>query len=246
VSGTFTNPLYQGKFTGGTNPLYEGPTHKYPSQLIIQFLEGDPGDAAITNGSEALKKHGSDLGISTTLVTVRKSGNMFRTFSKKDVATLQEAMGSINTHSRVYVRGHGDWQSQKIGAWGPHDVADLLAECGMPAVAVVSVTGCELGRDKGTAKDARIGNSVNSFASKFHKRLGEKHGIRTKVYARVFCVAVGNPVKGAGVNDPSVRGHKATFDEDDNLPGGFSSGRHRVHSKIMFKWVGNKQERVVL
>lgn len=243
MSDVFSNPLYQpARSSGGDNPLYSGPSHKYPSQLIVQFLEGE-GDQTIINGTNALNKLGNDKGIASSIVTINKSSNPFRKFSKSDVAGLGPALGRLSRQSRLYIRGHGDYAAQKIGAWGANEVADLLAGHGLPAVSLISVTGCELGRDRGTANDNRIGGSMNSFASHFHLRLKEKHGIRTVVYARVHCVAVGNSSKGAGVDDPSVRGHKTTFDDDDEMPGGFAGGAHRVHSKLKFWWDLNVQRR---
>lgn len=244
MSGSFqTNPLYRGRGSGGINPLYEGPSHKYPSQVIVQFLEGDPADHTITRGSTALDKHGKDLGITSVVVPMRKSGGLFRNFSKHDKQALARAMSLINTASRVYLRGHGDWESQKIGAWSANDVADVLAECGMPAVSVVSVTGCELGRDKGTANASRIGASVNSFGSHFHRRLGDKHGIYTVVYARVFCVGIGNPEEEA--DNPGTWGKKFTFNAKDKWEG-HAEGSDRAHSKVKFFWEDGRQRRATL
>lgn len=240
MSGFVTNPLYQGQGSGGMNPLYEGPAHKYPDQLIIQFLEGGADDHTITRGSEALNKRGIALGIFSRVVSMTKSGGMFRTFSKAAEGKLTEAMAHMKRSSRIYLRGHGDWESQKIGAWGPHDVADLLARCGLPQVAVISITGCELGRDKGTANDARIGASVNSFASRFHLRLGAKHGIYTVVMARVYCVGIGNPEEEAG--KPDLWGKKFTFNDEDDWEG-HAKGHDRAHSKVKFTWEDGRQKR---
>jgi len=154
-------------------------------------------------------------------------------------------MHRLNGLSRVYLQGHGDWQAQKIGSWGPDEVADLLAACGMPAVRVVSIDGCELGRDLGTANTARISNSVNSFASRFHKRLGDEHGIRTEVYARVRCVFTGQPT-GALVNRPEVWGRKYTLDDNDQPVGVYVQGHHRSNSKIRLYWAGGQQQRSVM
>ncbi len=242
MSGMVNNPLYQGVAQEGVNPLYTGPQHKYPSQLIVQFLSGS-GDHTITRGSQAINTHGKELGISSSIVTILKSSNVFRTFSKASASDLEQAMQRLSALSRVYLRGHGDWGSQKIGDWGPHNVADLLADSGMPQVRVVSVTGCELGRDRGTANNARIGNSINSFASKFHRRLGEKHGIYTVVYARAFRVGVGNSEEEAG--QPALWGKKFTFNQNDDWED-HTSGHDRANSKVKFYWQGGQQCRDVI
>lgn len=246
MSGNWaSNALYQGNATGGANPLYQGPSHKYPSQVIVQFVTGDAGDSLIDKNAKALDAHGKALGIKSCIVQMRASGSLFRTFSKAAKGELTTAFGKLNTLSRVYLQAHGDWESQKLGEWGPHDVAAMLAECGMPAVRVVSILGCELGRDRGTANDARIGNSVDSFASRFHKRLKEKHGIATVVYARVFCVAFARADNYIGDGQADRFGRKVTFDADDDWDD-WASAHGRTHSKLRFYWENGQQRREVM
>ncbi len=143
--------------------------------------------------------------------------------------------------SRVYLQGHGDWQSQKIADWGADFTVDFLVGAGLPAVKVVSILACEAGRDLGTANDTRVANSADSFASKFHARLRAKHGISTVVYARVFCVVPIGPAARDyfGLSKTSM-GRKATSDEDDDVD---NSEFGRTKSKLRFEWVGGQQVR---
>jgi hypothetical protein len=184
----------------------------YDKQLIVQFLNG-VGDTTILQSAQALNDKATSDGLTSSRVTMTGSSSFFRTWSKTYKGRLTTAFTGFPTKSRVYLVGHGGWVSQKLADWDAHDVADLLAECGMPAVKVVSLVGCQLGRDKGTPSDCRVGHSMNSFASKFHKRLKEKHNRVTVVYARIYLVKVANSVEGEGVKRPELRGQKTTANQ---------------------------------
>jgi hypothetical protein len=213
----------------------------YSKQIIVQFLEG-VGDTEIKDGSQAMNTRAANAGLSSSVVSVRASSSLLHTFSQKDKDVLTNAFNNFPTDSRVYIRGHGDWESQKVGRWSADKVADFLVECGMPAVRLISITGCELGRDKGSANDTRVRTSMNSFASKFHVRLKKKHKIKTVVYARIYCVGVALASQG---HDPGDVGMKGTFNKDDDWETwDEGAGRNRVHSKLKFYWDGNTQKRV--
>lgn len=118
MSGNWaSNALYEGSASGGTNPLYQGSSHKYPSQVIVQFVTGDAGDALIEKNAQALDAHGKALGIASSIVQMRASGGLFRTFSKAAKGELTTAFGKLNTLSRVYLQAHGRTHSKLRFYW---------------------------------------------------------------------------------------------------------------------------------
>lgn len=232
------NPLYVAKGNSGDNPLYEAPTTNYDRQVIVQLGF----DSIISNNAKALNKLGNDKGIPSELVEVHASSGLIKTFSRKDTATLKTAFSKLTTRSRVYLQAHGDWQSQKLDDYDAKHIAQLLADAGMPAVKCLSVLGCELARDKGTANNVRVSNSIDSFASQLHRILKEKHKIKLILHARIYCIAIGNPIKGSAVKRPELLGHKATADENDKLAS-WDVGSKRVNSKFRFYWQNDTQQR---
>lgn len=81
---------------------------------------------------------------------------------------------------------------------------------------------------------------MDSFASKFHKRLKEKHKIETIVYARISSVGFGSQ---AFDTDAADRwGRKVTMNQDDQF-GEWDGDYHRQHSKLKFYWDNGKQKR---
>lgn len=210
----------------------------YDRQLIIQFLTGDSSDALIKLNAKALQKHAEDTGLKSHIVTLLGSSGLFSGIVDSfRVKALKHELAKLTSQSRVYLQGHGDWQSQKIADWGPTFSADFLVAAGLSAAKVVSILACEAARDLGTANDCRVANSTSSYASKFHARLREKHGIETEVYARVHCVAIGNKKVGPV-------GHKGTFNDDDVWEGwNVGQGGKRTESKIRFYWSGGVQQR---
>ena len=76
-----------------------------------------------------------------------------------------------------------------------------------------------------------------------HKRLGEKHGIYTVVYARVLCVTVGNSEELPG--SPGQWGKKFTFKDDDNWDD-YGQAHDRTNSKLKLYWSNGQQQRSVI
>jgi hypothetical protein len=134
--------------------------------------------------------------------------------------------------SRLYLTGHGNWQAQTIGGWTAAKVAKLLKLAKLPAVSMVSVTGCSLGRDNGAAGIHRIAGSIDSFAGHLHRLLKSECRIETTLQARVFDVTTNR-----GEYDV---GEKRT----GNAIEGWQNAIHRRDfSKLTFKWVNGDQKR---
>lgn len=234
------NPLYIPNGLSGVNPLYQEPTDTYDRQVVVQL----DFDSTISNNAKALNKYGNDKGIKSELVEVHSSSGRLKTFSRKDTARLAAAFSKLTRRSRVYLQAHGAWATQKLSDYNAKQIASLLADTGMPEVKCLSVLGCESARDLGTADNIRVGNSMDSFASELHRILKEKYKIKLELKARIYCVAIGNPNSGGGVADPTLRGHKGTFNQNDDWEGwGEGVGHKRSHSKFRFYWQNNTQKR---
>jgi hypothetical protein len=206
----------------------------YDRQLIVLFLTGGPGDQAIIDNSKGLQAKAKEEGIPSHEVKFlglsTSTGIIGAVKDWSGKKNIKHEMGKLTGQSRVYLQGHGGWQSQKLGGWGPEWVAAGLVGTGMPAVKLISILGCNLGRDLG-ANGARVANSANSFASIFHKSLKEDHNMEIDVYARTYSLTV--LPKSFGTN----KGKKETVDDTDTWLGG------RTHSKLLFRWEGGVQKR---
>jgi hypothetical protein len=205
------------------------PHPKYDRQVIVQLGF----EAEVTQGAVALNKYGKDRGIPSEIVAVRRAMNGTE-FDILDVAKLTQALKGLSPNSRVYLQGHGNWMMQHLASYTADQVAGLLISCGLPAVKLISILGCQCGRDLGTADNARIGDSMNSFGSKFHKALNDKGGLRVNVYARIFNVGIGTPQDEPGWK--VLHGRKATTAADKFVGGEFCAGMHRPNSKLLFFW----------
>jgi hypothetical protein len=196
-------------------------------QVIVQLGF----DSTITTNAGRLN---SSATIPSRIVEVHPgTGSGLAVFRYSDVRMLTSAFSNLTTNSRVYLQGHGDWINQRLENYNAEAMALLLASAKMPSVRIVSVLGCSLARDLNMAVapnavgDARLSNSVNSFAASLHGAL-KRRGITSDVYARVFDVTI------------VPTGSKNTFadDVDDN------SITHKLpHSKVRFYWTGNTQVR---
>jgi hypothetical protein len=103
----------------------------------------------------------------------------------------------------------------------------------MPAVKMISIIADGAGRDRGSSSPDLLAEPADSFASQFHRRLKEEHGIEVEVHARVYPVAILSDAYGAD------RGRKETYpeDDDDQRIGG------RERSKLKFSWSDGAQVR---
>lgn len=205
----------------------------YDRQLIVK-VESDK----ITNtGALELNYLANQRGIPSHIVGVERTSS--GRFNQRALGVLRERLAELTPQSRVYLDGHGDWQEQKLGDFTAEEVADLLVDNGMPMVKVVSVLGCESGRDLGTSNTARTAHSMNSFASELHRLLKEKGGLEVVLYARTHSTHV------ATSEDADRRryiGHKYTFGDDDEWEG-YTEGHRRANSKLRFFWEGGEQRR---
>jgi|GEM_PF-3763432 len=148
-------------------------------------------------------------------------------------ARINEAAKKVGVKdkARLYIHGHGDCNSQTIASFPAAIVAGLVA----PALkkypfSTVSITACEMARDKGASGSVRVSNSADSFAWHFCEILHDKYEVTIDVYARVYDVA------------PDVIG---------SSPGKKKTGigqtldwkYHREQSKVLFRYENGKLKR---
>jgi hypothetical protein len=98
---------------------------------------------------------------------------------------------------------------------------------------LVSITGCQLARDKSSAVYGMLGQSVDSFASKLHLLLGEKYHIYVNVFARVHTVGIAYE----GEFEAVRKGVLLT----ENVPASFQQAAPQ--SKVLYAWENGKQAR---
>jgi hypothetical protein len=159
----------------------------YDRQLIVQFLSGDTSDKLIKDNAVAIDKRANVQGLKSHIVTLPcGSGTIGGIKDHFRLKALQHELKKLTGQSRLYVQGHGDWQSQKVADWGAHFTADYLVACGMPAVKVISILACEAARDRGTSNDVRVAGSADSFASKFHSGFAKSTGCLFAFMRRVL------------------------------------------------------------
>jgi hypothetical protein len=131
----------------------------------------------------------------------------------------------------------GDWQGQQLDQHDAAPICLLLASAKMPAGKILSVLGCGLGRDLGTANDCRVGNSVNSFAPKRHVGL-KNRGIGANIYARTVIIDFYGNIWSA---EADKYGRKGTFNNYDQFEA--NSFKKRAQSKPLFTWENDRQTR---
>lgn len=209
--------------------------HRPDCQLILRCECGNGvDDKQVTSVAEQIERRSAALGLidrkttkTVPLVlkrpqTVAQIANVFPLLFKPPAA-----------RPRVYVVGHGNWQSQTIGGFAPEAIAPLINEgfrlAGAPAPGtVVSVVGCQLARDLGSPGYGSLAaNSVDSFAGKLHKLLEDKGLV---VFARVYNVTA--YYAGPNAGRKTVRPVK-----------GGDLVHHAPNSKVMFAWEGGVQVR---
>jgi hypothetical protein len=216
-----------------------GSVMPYKRQLLINFLtEVKDDDWVITHGSQDL--HDKFCAKSPGQSRIVKAPPIGKTARGEELAEALRWLGEVPA-SRLYLRGHGDWMAQTLGGRGPDVVAGMVAVKPFPAM-LVSVTGCQCGRDRRTggradvpddkethtAQQSRVFGSANSFASRFHYLLRHRYRIEVPVYARVYDVQV------------QANGEKYTVHGLDTI----ATGEHRrSHSKVVFVWERGVQRR---
>lgn len=194
-------------------------------QTIVQALP----DGAIQRGSELLAAKAAAANVSTIVVDFPLPGDPER---PAKMAALSNAIRPLTAESRLYVRGHGSWQSQTVGGVDAQTWAKTLLDAGLPRVRLISIGACQAGRDLGTSDACRILNSADSFASKFHAFLREMAQYELIVYARIYAVRVRSGTQGGA----SI-GQKHTGGPE------IGSENKRPKSKLRFSWNGGRQRR---
>lgn len=207
-------------------------------QVIVSVLGGG-GEAEIRRYSTELHEEGKVRGHNSTLVTIHAEKDERRTkIKQKEIWALGAAFEKLDGESRVYLDGHGDWENATLSGVTAGAMVDLLKKAHMPKVRVVSICGCSLGRDKGTANSMRVSNSMTSFAAQLHR------GLKTNgsdVYARVYDTFSGSDIAAEmGDEEPQRDGRKFTGDSVEDAKHG---GHGREDSKYRFFWKDGKQMR---
>ncbi|MCW5834642.1 MAG: hypothetical protein KIS78_19725 [Labilithrix sp.] len=218
----------------------------YDKNLIVQFLDGN-GDDIIKNGSRDLKallesESGPNI---VPIVTVPFVAPRPFGLDRDKRAELAAALGDLSSDSRLYLRGHGDWERRTLGGWSAREVGGVLGGRLRISPKLISVTGCRCARAvapgaesnttvSGAARVAAnrllLEESPSSFVGVLHFRL-RRHGITSPMVGRVFFVTV----IGAPENDAQLSvGQKITAISGDER-------NHRPQSKIRFDWEGTTQ-----
>jgi hypothetical protein len=212
----------------------------YDTSVIVQFLTGAVDDV-ITTGTNRMRVR---LGIphdhvaTVNFCAARPFGMPLLT--EQAVTT---ALGYLTGQSRLYLRGHGDWEHARLGGWSAREVAGALLKCGLAiSPQMISVTGCQCARavaqgaegksfssyhERTQAEVVLLERSTFSFAGQLHSRLCAR-GITSPVHGRIYTLTV----VGADNEDDLESGQKITA-----TPSG-QEKHHRRHSKIRFDWNG--------
>jgi hypothetical protein len=225
---------------------------KYNRQLVIAFLTGG-GDELIVTNSKMISDKQRAQALESEVVLVHQGSalavdNEGAGFDSDDIEVVAKAINgqlnvkqAITADSRIYLNGHGDWQGQKIGCWGPRTVARMLKHVGMPSVKNLNVIACDLARDADTANTARIAHSASSFASNLHRTLKETEGVAVTLHARPYRTGVVSEEIAA--DNPEQWGRKLTADDQDMNKG---EVHRRPSSKYKFSWQNDTQVREVV
>jgi hypothetical protein len=196
---------------------------KYDRQLVVVLLAGNDRDTTSRRAANDLAAKAAGKGLTTARADVPAGGPV-------PSATADE-LRHLSARSRLYLVGVGDRSALAVSGWGPEAAADLLAAAGLTAVGVVSLVADEAGRDVGWEPGMPLVGPGDSFAARFHRRLGEQNGVRVDVLARVF------PVEVIGQECGPDRGRKQTRGPDG------TSVSHRAESKVRFTWADGTQVR---
>lgn len=214
------------------------------ANLIIQFLDGN-GDHLIIKGTNNLKVKAS-VGKDCPQVDVPIG---LREKPQTTLAALVAALKDAHDLTRIYLRGHGNYEVKTLGGWPPDAVAKLLKHNGLKNAKVLSITGCNAARgdypnnkpERLTAMEnfherkalsiVQLGATLSSFAGLFHRALGEAPGaIKTiPVTARMYSVNVeesGKKTLNVGEVGREVK----------------AGTKSASYSKVIYKWNGDGQQ----
>lgn len=206
-------------------------------QVVLEYLM--PGaDSIITSGTDSIIAGSKVKGIETVRVPMLAGGT---TTIKDNNARIAQAVDQIDGPFRLYLRGHGEWQSMTLGGRAVREVVrDVQSLLTNPSVRencqVISITGCQLALSK---KSNGSGTSTNSFAKMFHKLIGASEEMkRVPVFARTVTVSVVTAEIAAITSTTKERSHLV---EGTKMTGDISDNFKKAGTKLVYYWVGDRQ-----
>jgi Peptidase C80 family len=139
---------------------------------------------------------------------------------KEKIRAGLATMAKVGGRIRLYVVAHHDPESRRMAGLDASALASLVANS-PHATGIKSITlvGCHTAGEAGQAEDVAQLASVETFASEFHRRLGEAHQIYTFVNGYTTFVQI------------NVRGQKLARFSEQNAP-----ARKLELSKVRFYW----------
>lgn len=212
----------------------------YSAQLVIQFPFGDT-KGLIKECAEEITARAEEErdNLPTTFVTFKLPPD------PGDVATAQGFFKKHASHLvRIYLIGHGDFDSGRLGGFTGDKVAWALGKAGFPGFGTISIIACQLALREDGIYETRVATSENTFAATLHRTLKTEHGIGTVVHARIGYVGFYRLIHVAkhGVS-PDLLGHKFTRMEEIPAPGADYTKMHKVKgSKLVFYWNGDGEQ----
>jgi hypothetical protein len=172
-------------------------TTKYSSELIILFdLPGSPVPSVQEIGY-LQNKTAPVVGNQIEALKVKQTSKGSFGFEKASQNDFNPFAG-LDTESRLYLWGHGNWAACTLGGASPGQVAGLLLDHGLQPVSVISLIACNLGADSDYANPQRVlpdSPGIISFANELMQHLGagwcKKHkSVQTVLYARTYAVSM--------------------------------------------------------
>jgi hypothetical protein len=203
----------------------------YDKQLFVQVdMDYKAGQNRVGLEAKAGNKH---MESATVWVNLReKSEGFYHPLEPTSSEQLRAGLQGLTNESRLYILGHGDWKSQRVGELSGRTMARLLFDHGLRNARVISVVACEAGRDKG-ANDHRLAETADSFASHFHLALCTEFDLYIDVVARTREVTALPAGYGENV------GRKVTMGDD-------GVARHKTtNSKVRFRWQNGQVRDIV-
>src|SRR5262245_13084139 len=133
----------------------------FDQQVTIEYLLSN-NDDIITEGTDSLIAGCKAKSIESFRVDMK----LGRVNQNKNRLKLMDAAKWLRGPFRLYLRGHGDWQTMTLGGRSASEVVTDVGILGKTDdCQVISITGCQLALSpamNGT------GTSTNSFAKQFH------------------------------------------------------------------------------
>ncbi|MBC7844004.1 MAG: hypothetical protein H7099_16910 [Gemmatimonadaceae bacterium] len=210
----------------------------YSNQLIVSSSAN-----ALTNDMKklrdmlTLKAERSGLRTACVELDIVAGSNSVDVYQTK---ALTKALTTVDRQSRLYILGHGDWKSQTVGGLNAEIWATRLIKCGLVvAPKIISIVGCNAGRDLKAEISCRVAQSLNSFASQLHLKLKDPGGLETMLFARPYTIRAHYERGKEGKTTHRYDGNapKPVLEKKDGeLP-------HGEQRKLCFCWVDGQQAR---